>query len=158
MTGGDGLFQALLFFCIFLRSNQKKENSNWSDLSIALHNFGITAIQIQICIVYFLNALAKLVDADWLEGNAVAQSLAINEFSLPVLYHTNDALSMFLNYSVVFYQLLFPVLVWIRKIKKWYLLIGIIQHLFIAFAMGLPSFGLIMIVSYAAFYAPFKKT
>jgi len=38
------------------------------------------------------------------------------------------------------------------------LLLGIIQHLFIAFVLGLPSFGFMMIISYAIFYVPIKKT
>ena len=158
MTGGDGLFQALLFFCIFLGSDQKQEKSVRSDLNIALHNFGITAIHVQICIVYFLNAMAKLWDADWMQGHAVTGALALHEFSLPYLYNSTETMNGFLNYSVILYQLLFPVLVWMKKIKKWYLLIGVLQHLFIAFAMGLPSFGLIMILSYSAFYTPFKKS
>ena len=158
MTGGDSLLQLLLFFCIFLSNGEGSKNLPLTDLKTAFHNFGIKAIQIQICIVYFLNGLAKLQDADWLGGNAVADSLALEEFSLPFMYHANPAFCSFLSYSVMIYQLLFPALVWIRKIKKLYLLIGVVQHLFIAFAIGLPSFGLIMIVSYLAFYSPFKKT
>ncbi len=157
MTGGDGLFQLLLFFCVFLGTSQNKEETFNAGFDIALHNFGITAIQIQVCIVYLLNAIAKLMDPDWLGGLAVADTLALKEFSLPFLYHPNETLAMFLNYAVIFYQLFFPVLVWIKKIKKPYLILGVIQHLFIAFIMGLPSFGLIMIMAYAAFYSPFKK-
>jgi hypothetical protein len=129
-----------------------------NDLDIAFHNTGVIALHIQICLVYFLNAVAKLMDVDWINGNAVSDSLAIHEFSLPVFYGAKGAFYSMLNYLVIWYQLFFPGLVYIKKIKKWYLLIGIIQHLFIAFVMGLPSFGLIMIVAYTIFYVPFKKT
>ena len=61
---------------------------------------------------------------------------------------------MLLNYTVIAYQLLFSVFVWIQPLKKWFLLIGVVQHLFIAFILGLPSFGLIMIVAYAVFHKP----
>ncbi|MBP7808554.1 MAG: HTTM domain-containing protein [Bacteroidia bacterium] len=158
LTGGDSLLQVLLFLCIFLSNTQRKENSVLGDLDMAFHNMGITALQIQVCLVYFLNAVAKLADSDWINGNAVSDTLALHEFSLPFLYQSNTTIDLVLNYTVILYQLLFPVLVWIKKIKKWYLLLGVFQHLYIAFILGLPSFGLIMILAYAAFYAPFKKT
>lgn len=158
MTGGDSLFQLLLFFCIFLKSNSAVNTPFWKDVQVSFHNLGVTAIQIQVCIVYFLNALAKLWDVDWIGGNAVADSLALHEFSLPVFYNAGSFWSSFLGYSVIVYQLLFPFFIWVKKIKKWFLCIGVLQHLFIVFIMGLPSFGLIMIVAYSAFYSPFKKT
>jgi hypothetical protein len=77
---------------------------------------------------------------------------------MPFSYDGYGMPGRILNYLVIWYQLLFPVLVWIKPIKKWYLLAGIVQHLFIAFVLGLPSFGLIMIVAYAIFYHPFSKT
>jgi hypothetical protein len=57
---------------------------------------------------------------------------------------------------VLGYQLLFPVLVWIKKIKKMFLLLGILMHLYIAFVMGLVEFGSVMIISYIIFW-PIKK-
>jgi hypothetical protein len=157
MTGGDALFQHLLFFCVFLGNNEPKQGViNYLD--IAVHNTGVAALHVQICLVYFLNGIAKLADADWLNGNAISDSLAVHEFSLPLFYECKGTFSATLNYLVIWYQLLFPALVYIKKIKKWYLLIGIVQHIFIAVVLGLPSFGLIMIAAYTIFYVPFKKT
>ena len=157
MTGGDVLFQHLLFFCIFLSNNESKQGAI-NDLDIAVHNTGVIALHVQICLVYFLNGIAKIQDADWMNGNAISDSLAVHEFSLPAYYGCKGVFVATLNYLVIWYQLLFPILVYIKKIKKWYLLTGILQHLFIAFILGLPSFGLIMIVAYCIFYVPFKKT
>jgi hypothetical protein len=158
LSGGDYLFQHLLFFCIFLSNTKPKLNSIHSSLDIALHNTAMIALRIQLCLVYFLAGYAKLMDADWVNGNAISDSLAVHDYSAPFFYETSGTLWQTLNYLVIWYQLLFPILIWIKKIKKWYLLLGVLQHLFIAFAMGLPSFGFIMIIAYAAFYAPFKKT
>jgi hypothetical protein len=57
-----------------------------------------------------------------------------------------------LNYVVLAYQLLFPVLVWIKKIKKPFLILGILMHLYIAFVIGLVSFGFVMILPYIYFW------
>ncbi len=158
MTGGDVLFQHLLFFCIFLSNGKPKQGLVMTDLDSAFHNTGVIALHIQVCLVYFLNGLAKLLDVDWANGKALSDSLAIYEFSLPLFYESKGAFTATLNYLVIWYQLLFPVVIYIKKIKKWYLLLGVTQQLFIIFILGLPSFGLIMIAAYAIFYSPSKKT
>lgn len=152
LTGGDVLFQHLLFFSAFLSSG-----SGSADWDKALHNTGVIALRVQLCVVYFYAGLAKLLDADWMNGDAVNDSLMIYDYSLPMYYQGLGSFGVLLNYMVLVYQLLFSVLVWNQKIKKWFLLLGVIQHAFIGIVMGLPTFGLIMIVSYAIFHAPFNS-
>ena len=154
LSAGEYLFQHLLFFCIILSNNIEKRNPVAVELDKAFNNAGVLAIQIQVCLVYFLAGYTKLLDADWLNGTAVNDVFRIHHYSMPFLYESNSAFGKELNFLIIGYQLLFPILVWFKSIKKWYLLIGILQHLFIAFVMGLPSFGFIMIVSYAIFYVP----
>jgi len=157
-TAGEMLFQHMLFFCVFLSDGNLKKNSFVNGFDLVFHNSGIIALRAQICLVYFYAAFAKIFDQDWLDGNAVNMTLAVHDYSLPFSYDGFGLTGKILNYLVLTYQLFFLILVWFKKIKKWFLLIGVFQHLFIAFVIGLPSFGLIMIVAYAAFYAPFKKT
>jgi hypothetical protein len=157
LSAGDHLFQQLLFFSIFLSDGHQKHSPFKTDLDISVHNAGIIALRLQVCIVYFYAALAKLQDTDWLNGTAVGTTFAVHHYSSPFLYDSNGLLSVCMNYLVIGYQLLFPALVWIRSIKKWFLFIGVVQHLFIAFVIGLPSFGFIMIISYAIFYVPGSK-
>ena len=154
LSAGEYLFQHLLFFAMFLSAGN---NLKYADLDRAFHNTGVIALRIQVCLVYFLAGYAKLTDADWLSGNAVNGIFKVYDFSLPFLYQ-GSSLGSFLTYTVIAYQLLFPVLVWLKKIKKCFLLIGVLQHLFIAFIIGLPSFGFIMIVAYAIFYSPYSKS
>ncbi len=158
LSGGDYLCQHLLFFCIFLSNTRPKLSVIHTSLDVVFHNMGMIALRVQICLVYFLAGYAKLLDVDWVNGNAISDSLAVHDYSAPFFYETSGTVGQVLNYLVIWYQLLFPILIWIKKIKKLYLLVGVLQHLFIVFTMGLPSFGFIMIVAYAAFYAPFKKT
>jgi hypothetical protein len=157
-SAGDKLFENLLFFCIFLADGNSKGTPFLNSLDMAFHNSGLIALRFQVCLVYLFAAIAKLPNEDWMDGNAVNMTLAVHDYSLPIAYEGYGTIGKVLNYLVIWYQFLFPVLVWIRPIKKWYLLVGILQHLFIAFVLGLPSFGLIMIVAYAIFYAPISKT
>lgn len=156
LTGGDLLFQHLLFFAAFLSGKGAEEGG----VSNIVHNTGVLAIQLQMCVLYFMAGYTKIIDPDWIGGNAVADVFKIRDYNLPIFYDFgNYAITRFLNYMVMFYQLLFPVLVWIGKIRKGYLFLGMAQHLFIAFAFGLPSFGFIMVISYSIFHCPsyFKK-
>lgn len=155
LSGGDYLFQHFLFFAIFLSGNFENVNSGFNEISKALHNTGVIALRIQLCLVYFLAGYTKILDPDWMDGSAISDAFKIYDYNTPLFYDVpRSLLTEILNYTVVFYQFLFPVLVWIKSIKKWYLVLGIIQHLFIAFAFGLPTFGLIMVLSYSIFYAP----
>ena len=157
LSAGDYLFQHLLFFSIFLSDGKEKSTPLKSGIDISFHNAGMIALRLQVCIVYFYAAYAKLLDQDWMNGTAVNGTFSAHEFSMPFLYQSNGLTGIVLGYLVIGYQLLFPLVVWMKKIKKWFLLIGVLQHLFIAFVIGLPSFGFIMIIAYAVFYAPRTK-
>jgi len=157
LTGGDYLFQQLLFFNIFLSAQKEINNPSFLDADKALHNFGVTAIKIQVCLVYFISGLAKVLDETWLSGQAISQICRIEDFGIPFLYEDlwqQGGLLKFLNYFILFYQLSFPVLIWFKKIKTPLIVLGVLQHLYIAFFMGLPSFGFIMIIAYTIFYFP----
>ncbi len=160
LTGGNYLLNQLLFFNCFL-STVFIKNSKWkSDLKIVLHNLGLLAIMIQICLLYFLAGFAKISNADWYTGEAISILSQINHYSLfhPILsLGKKSFITHILTDVVMFYQLLFPITVWIKKIKKTVLFIGIVMHLYIGLVMGLPEFATIMILSYVFFW-PFKPS
>ena len=155
LTGGNNLLNQFLFFNCFLSAIYTVKNQWSSQLRICLHNLGVMAIIVQISLVYFLSALAKLGDEEWLTGKALIAVSQIRHFSLFSFLTYKpffDPVLIFLNYLVLFYQLLFPVLIWIRNIKKPLLITGIVMHLYIAFVMGLVSFGFVMILAYVFFW------
>ena len=155
LSGGDYILNQLLFFNCFICDVFVVKNNFKSQLKIALHNFGVVAVLIQICFVYVFASMAKLGDNGWLNGTAVIDTIQTNHYSTPfILKHIGNLtyFFIFLNYFTLAYQLLFPILVWVKKIKKPFLMLGIIQHLFIAFAMGLVTFGIVMILCYIYFW------
>ncbi|MDP3567305.1 HTTM domain-containing protein [Sediminibacterium sp.] len=158
LTGGDYLLNQFLFFNCFL-SKSNITNLTWENaLSKCFHNFGVTAIIIQINLVYLIAAIAKLNSSDWLNGVAIIKLNYVDYYNLfSNSISTNNFVDYFINYLVLFYQLFFPVIFWINKIKVPFLILGILIHLYIALIMGLVGFGLIMIIAYVFFW-PFKKT
>ena len=158
LTGGDHLLAQFLFFNAFLTS-ASVTNSTWrTSIKTVLHNLAVLAVIIQICLVYFLSALAKLTDEGWLFGSALISISQINHFSLYSLKYEQlfNPFFVILNYLVLAYQLLFPFLIWFQKIKKPLLIFGVLMHLYIAFVMGILAFGIIMVLAYIYFW-PMKK-
>ena len=157
LTGGDFLLNQFLFFNCFL-SKSYTSNLSWQNsLSKCFHNFGVVAVMLQIQLIYLISAIAKLNSNDWLNGMAIIKLNQVEHFNLfSTTTPTKSFISYFVNYVVLFYQLLFPVLIWMNKLKKPLILLGILIHLYIAFVMGLVSFGFIMIIAYIYFW-PVKR-
>lgn len=164
-TGGEVLVNLILFYLMFIqKSNKYNARINWSitrneriELSFMqnlLNNIFFSAILIQICIVYFFSSFYKLMDDHWLSGEALMYISRIDVFSSGInrfLFADNLILAMIATYIVFAYQILFSAMVWVKKIKGFYLLLGMIIHLGIAFGMGLFTFGIIMCLVYIPF-------
>jgi hypothetical protein len=150
LTAGDYLLSQLLFFNIFF-SFKTSVKPVFNDLKTALHNTALIGIKLQVCLAYAMAAWFKFGDASWLSGMAVYQTFQIPEYSSPFLASLPLGLCMVLNYATMAYQLLFPVFIWFRPFKIYLLAFGVLQHLVIAFGMGLFSFGIIMIICYILF-------
>ncbi len=155
LTGGDLLLNQFLFFNCFISARFIKNETRFNLLRVCIHNVAVLGIILQLCLVYFLSGLAKVGDPEWLNGQAIISVAKIRHFSLYSFLSYNpllDPLYFFLNYLVLFYQVLFPALVWIGFIKRPLLLIGIGMHVYIGFVMGLPEFSAIMIIAYVYFW------
>lgn len=150
LTAGDYLLNQLLFFnCFFVSKESKK--LIWNDIKTALHNTALLAIKLQVCVAYFLAGYSKVIDVSWTSGEALFSIFQIPEFSNVFLASIPYSICMALTYFTMAYQLSFAFLVWFRPFKIWLFSFGILQHLLIAFGMGLFQFGIIMIICYILF-------
>lgn len=145
-TGGDYLLNQLLLFLCFIPSTSK---IIFTETKTAIYNFGVLAIFAQIFLVYLLSGYSKVIDTDWASGTAIIQISKCNHYSLFQI--NNLLLSQILCYVIMVYQLTFPIIIWLKPVKKFILFIGILMHFYIALIMGLVSFGLIMIICYTLF-------
>lgn len=155
LSGGNILLNQLLLFSCFISKQPIEANSKLNEFRLLLQNFAILFLQVQVMLLYLVSGLSKLGYAPWLDGSAIQQILQIEHFSALHLPAKNIFLSFFivlLSYAVLAYQLLFPLLVWWEKIKRYFLLFGILMHLYIAFFMGLPDFAFIMLLGYLYFW------
>lgn len=155
LTAGDPLFVNLCALSVFLRKDFTMTKSAWGELKVLLHNVSFIALIVQVCIVYFYSALAKWNDSDWTQGRAVdLVNKALHYSNHFLASHANSFyyLSFVLTFLVLIYQTIFPAFVFLPKIKKYFLHIGVLMHLYISVVMGLFFFGLIMALTYVLFY------
>ena|ERR1700741_4089994 len=148
-TGGEQLLNILLFYLMFVSPSNKRT----TELTNCFDNTFIAACKIQVILVYALSALYKLLQPEWLNGSALFYVFNMDEFTVAFLQKVseNKVLVVIMTYFALAYQVLFPLLVFIKRIKKPLLICGIILHTGIALSAGLLNFSLIMICCYFLF-------
>lgn len=148
ITAGHTLLKLFLFYFIFVG------DGTGSSIRNAVTNLFLIACKVQLAFLYFFAALYKWSGTYWVNGEALYYVISIREFSHPLLQELllpNSGVLKVGTWIGLGYQTLFPFLVWFKTTKKPLLIVGIGFHLFIAFGMGLPDFGLFMVASYAVF-------
>lgn len=154
-NGGTNLLLIVLFYLIFVNEDaDQSKNSRIRIIDISCTNFAFLTIQIQVCILYLVSAVSKLYGSHWLDGSALYYIFNIDVYSTNwVQKHIANAdwITIPLTYFTLFFQLAFPITVWIKKLKPLTLLIGFLFHLLIIFIMGITDFGLIMLIMYLPF-------
>lgn len=117
-------------------------------LSVPLHNLGVLMVAAQICLVYVVSGLYKVMGEEWQDGTALFYIMRVDEFELPGwshLVYENDALVVLGTYGTVAFLVYFPLGVLVPALRPWAAAASICFHLSIAFFMGLTGFALTMI-------------
>lgn len=112
-------------------------------------------LQIHLCFVYLSAGFGKIWNADWWNGNIIWHSLNHSFFQSPFdmtwIGHFSF-IPMFLGWWTLFLETLYPIGMWIPKLRVFWLINIILLHFGIIIFLGLWLFGSIMIIlSLAAF-------
>lgn len=113
-------------------------------------------IQIQMCIVYLFGGISKMRGEQWWDGSAVwfaAANLEYQSVSLTWLVHHRWLIAL-LTHITVFWETFYPVLIWPRLTRPIFLAMAVAVHGGIALFLGMPTFGLAMIIGNLAFVPP----
>lgn len=148
----------LLIYLVFMSEDKKAfRDERFSYPNNLLTNAAFVMAQMQICILYLSAGMNKLIGNEWLAGEAFYYTLNFAFFTHPTIANQlmkYDLILYLCNYLALGYQLLFCVLVWVRPVKKWFLMVGVLLHFGIIVLNGLVDFGLIMLASYLLFIEP----
>ena len=149
-TGGEILLRLLLFYLMFA---DEQPQIKPTVLDHVRNRMVLLAARWNIVLVYILAGWYKLEDPLWLNGSAVYWISQVETFSNDFTRGLLQSPWVYVpaTYLALLYQLAFPFLVWVKSIKIPFLIIGALFHLFIAFGIGVFSFGIIMILSYRFF-------
>lgn len=146
-NSGMMMMNIMAFYLIFY--NDEKGAGRWSNKLM------YTLCVAQVIIVYGVSAFYKIRGEQWLEGDILFFVLQTPHFisasirDSALISWTN--LLAALSYFALAYQLLFPLLLCIKRGRWIWLGIGVVFHLIIALFMHLYDFGFAMIVCYALF-------
>lgn len=115
-----------------------------------VHAWPVRLLFVQLMIIYFFNGVYKLLGTHWRDGDVmhyVLCNLAWTRFSYAQLPLPSAAIQ-FLTWSTLVWELTFPLLVMIPRIRTVALWIGIGFHVGTAFSLQLCAFPLYMICMY----------
>ncbi len=118
-----------------------------------LSNIAIRLIQVHMCVVYFFAGVGKLQGDTWWNGTAIWYALASYEYqTLDMTWLAGHLwLVNLMTLIALAWEVCFAFLIWPRLTRPIFLLLAVTVHLGIGIAMGMLTFGLIMIIGNLAF-------
>ena len=153
--GFDNFLTMSLFYCLVFPVGKIYSVDNYyfkikTQLKFPFRRF----LQFHLCIVYMTSGVAKCLDPNWLDGNAIfraTRSIFRDIIDIPPL------IFMIASLSVLFLELFYP-FIFFNKLRKYFLFGIVAMHLGIAVVLELYSFALIMIIWNLAAFHTFKTT
>jgi len=112
-------------------------------------NLAIRLMQVHLTIVYLFGGISKLKGTAWWDGSATWLAVANYEYqSLDLTWLGRwIPLLAILTHVTVFWETFYPVLIWPRLTRPVMLLLAFCVHGSIAVALGMPTFGMAMIIA-----------
>jgi predicted DCC family thiol-disulfide oxidoreductase YuxK len=110
-------------------------------------------IEVQVCYVYLYTFIWKAMGPMWLNGIALYYTSRLSEFwrfPLPYVFEHLWTIKL-ATWGTLALEFSLGVLVWIKELRYWVLLGGVVLHLGIDYTMNIPLFAPIMMSSYITF-------
>jgi hypothetical protein len=109
-----------------------------------------------MCLIYLFSGMGKLQGFPWQVGEASWMSFDLAEYrSLDLTWMVRHPLLLnFMTHATVFWELSYCALVWPALTRPWVLLMAVLVHGGIIIALGMPTFGLVMLIGNLAFVSP----
>ena len=129
---------------------------NGPDEKDTISNIAIRLIQVHMCVVYLFAGLGKLQGDSWWNGEAIWGALASYEYQTLDMTWLADHMWLVnvITLITLAWEVSYAFLVWPPLTRPIYLIMSVLVHLGIGLAMGMLTFGLIMIYGNLAFLKP----
>lgn len=119
-------------------------------------NLAIRLMQVHMSVIYFFAGVSKLQGLGWWDGSALWGAFANLEYQTidMTFLAAYPRVVAFCTHATVFWEIFFCVLVWPRLLRPLWLSFAIPLHLGIGLCMGMPTFGLAMLIGCSSFVSP----
>jgi hypothetical protein len=119
-------------------------------------NIATRLIQVHLCVIYFFGGIAKMRGQLWWSGHAFWYSIANAEYqSLDMTWLIQFPTLMALaTHLTVFWETSYCVLIWPQLTRPLMLATAVFVHGGIALFLGMPTFGIAMLIANLAFIRP----
>lgn len=156
VADGSDLVLLTMTFISFPLVSVGSGKSNFNRATVvrtALFNLARIFGMIQILLIYFVSGTDKLLSKTWQTGNAFEyiQNLSriYNSSLFPVVH--SPFWNIALSWITILYELIFCVMILAGRCRLVAIMAGMLFHLMIWFALSLPDFALVMMVSLLVF-------
>ena len=139
-----------------LLARRRAGGARLSDPASVSANIAIRLIQIHLCVIYLFAGCGKLFGESWWSGTAIWLALANYEYqSLDMTWlATWPLLINLMTHVTLIWEISYSALIWPRWTRPFVLALAIPLHVGIAVAMGMITFGLVMLIANLAFVSP----
>jgi hypothetical protein len=119
-------------------------------------NIAIRLIQLHMCVIYLFGGIGKARGELWWDGSALWYAFAILEYqSLDMTWTVHyPAVLAFFTHVTIFWELSYAFLVWPKLTRPIMVGLAVAVHAGIGIALGMKTFGLVMIIANLAFVYP----
>lgn len=147
-SGGQQLIANVLFWMVFLPG---REPDGAAAARVGVRSIMGTAafwiIRLQLLVAYGGTGLQKLTGEHWLAGHAVG-IVATDPDHGPAWLATWPWLALVVGHGVLLFQLTFPLAVWWRATRRWWMWMGVAFHLATGITFGIVDMGTAFLVVY----------
>lgn len=148
-TGGHQLIANALFWMIFLPARDPEADG--TILLDVLRAAAFWILRLQLLLAYAVTGIQKLTGLSWPAGDAVG--IVATDMSYGPLWLADIPwLAVLVNYLVLAFQLTFPLAVWWRSTRPWWMWAGVVFHVVTGIAFGIVDMGLAFLAVYPIWF------
>ena len=121
-----------------------------------LANIATRLMQLHLCVIYLFGGISKARGQTWWDGTAVWYSVSNYEYqSLDMTWLSGyPRLFSAMTHITLFWEIFYCALVWPRLTRPFAITLAVVVHAGIAFALGMITFGIMMIAANMIFISP----
>ena len=163
LNSGDILLRVMALWLVFAPSGAALSWDRWRSDPASFWSFPLRApwamrlLQIQLSVVYFAAAWAKIQGGPWREGTATSFALRMLDqlrYPTPSFMSSSPLITEWLTFSTLLIELSVGILVWNRALRPWVLGLGALLHLGIEVSIMIGFFSIAVWCLYLVFIPP----